>query len=278
MSYKTLRIKKSQAKSDSIMAVSKDIEKNHIKGFKREIAKQKNRNDFFTWFTSSKNADSALVQGHWDFSLHIAYPLAIFLKNPEEKIVLEIGHGGGRMLLSAAQHFNTAIGIDIHDSNAIVEDDLKIRGVHNFKLIKTDGKNIPLDENSVDLVYSFIVLQHVEKIEIFENYFKEAYRILKPNGLAILYFGRYYKFSINRASKFLYLLDNFLELIKLKGRYLELPARINEINLKVSLIYAKKIAKKFGFEVCKTLVSHKKVPNGMRLYGGQHGLILQKPH
>lgn len=133
-----------------------------------------------------------------------------------------------------------------------------------------------MEEDSVDFVYSFIVLQHVEKMGVFENYLNETYRILKPNGIAVLYFGRKSILSLNRSSRILYFVDRFVEYFLLPKGFQELPAKINCTNLIVSLSYARSLARKTGFEVLSELVSHKKVPDGITLYGGQNGLVMRK--
>jgi hypothetical protein len=58
--------------------------------------------------------------------------------------------------------------------------------------------------------------------------------------------------------------------------YKELPARVNGINLIISLSYARSLAREFGFEILSELVSHKRVPDGINLFGGQNGFILRK--
>lgn len=188
------------------MATGKEIEKRgHVVGFREEIAKSAAASDdeFFTWFDNAKDKDAAFVRGSWDFMVHIALPSSTFLTTPEEKVALAIGHRGGRMLSTASRYFRDVIGVDIHENNEKVENELKRRGINNCTLFKTEGMEIPIDRNSVDLVYSFIVLQHVERMEVFKNYLNEAYRVLKPNGIAVLYFGRKYTVSINRSSRVL---------------------------------------------------------------------------
>ena len=261
------------------MAIRKDIEKHsHIKGFKKEIDKASkiSKHYFFTWFNEAKDINTSFIRGSWDFNLHIALPLAKFIKDPENKTILEIGHGGGRILAAASRSFKECIGIDIHEHNKLVENEFKKRGINNVKLILTDGTHIPIENNSIDVVYSFIVLQHVEKIEIFQNYLRETYRVLKPNGIAVLYFGRHQIVSKNKSLKLFYMLDCILERLFLPKGYVELPAPVNSTNLKVSLHYSKKLSSQIGFKILETLVSHKKVPNGINLLGGQHGLVLRK--
>jgi ubiquinone/menaquinone biosynthesis C-methylase UbiE len=146
-------------------------------------------------------------------------------------------------------------------------------GISNFELLQNDGKNIPVADASIDLVYSFIVLQHVEKIKIFNSYIEETYRILNDGGIAILFFGRLYEFSSNTQSKILYFIDTLLEMLHPKG-YKEILTNVNCTNLKVSMSYAKKATKIAGFTILSQGVS-KKLP-GFQNYGGQHYLILKK--
>lgn len=250
----------------------------HITGFKEEIAKAAQQPDdqFFTWFNSAANRDAAFVRGQWDFALHIAAPLAPYLQKPEQKSVLEIGHGGGRILCAACRGFAKGFGVDIHDHNQLVRNELSQRGVNNVELLQADGHTLPLPDQSVDVIYSFVVLQHVQKIEIFQEYVQEAFRILTPGGLALLYFGRKCLVSQNRSASFTYWVDRAVELLLLRGGYQEKPARVNDINLIVSVPYARQVAQRAGFQVLDLVVSRKVVPDGARLYGSQHGLILRK--
>lgn len=261
------------------MATGKEIEnRGHIVGFREEISRAaaSSDDDFFTWFNSAKDKDTAFIRGSWDFIIHIALPASRFLSKPEDMTALEIGHGGGRILAAATRHFKDVIGSDIHDHNQKVENELKQRGIGNFRLIRTEGKELPLQNSSVDFVYSFIVFQHIEKYAIFKKYLGETNRVLKTNGIAILYFGRKSLLSANRSSRFLYWIDRFVEPILLPKGFRELSARVNETNLIVSLSHAKSLAREAGFEVLSTLVSHKKVPDGINLFGGQNGLVLRK--
>ncbi len=261
------------------MTIGKEIEKRgHITGFREEIKKAAKLSDdtFFTWFDSAKNMNAAFIRGSWDFMMHIAQPSAIFLKNPEECVALEIGYGGGRLSAAASRCFRKIIGIDIHDQSQKVGQVLRDRGIENFELLTTDGNEIPVNDDTIDFVYSFIVLQHVEKYEVFIKYLSEVHRVLKLNGIAVIYFGRPYLFSINRSSKILYYIDKIVERIRMPRGFKEIAAQVNCTNLIVSMPHAKATAKKYGFKVLKELVSHKKVPDGIRLFGGQYGLILEK--
>ena len=261
------------------MPTGKMIEtRGHITGFKEEISKAagKSEDDFFTWFNESKDKNAAFVRGHWDFSYHILRPSWKYIVLPEEKTALEIGYGGGRILAAASRYFNNVIGIDVHESSEFVAAELRRRGILNFELMRTDGSSIPVDSETVDFVYSFIVLQHVEKYDIFKNYLQETYRVLKPGGIAVLYFGRKSYFSLGKSSKLLLLADMLLETMFLSRGYDEFPARVNEINLVISSLHARSLARSLGFRILAQMVSRRKVPDGISLFGRQSGLVLKR--
>src|SRR3989338_1267175 len=134
------------------ISVKKEKNINHKQQFKQNIreAKEKSQDAFFTWFDGGKNTDACFVKGAWDFANYVAPYLFLYIHEPEQKTVLEIGYGGGRVLGAAAKYFNNAVGIDIHDCQDTVLRELKKRGISNVSLYTTDGEKIPLSNSSVD--------------------------------------------------------------------------------------------------------------------------------
>jgi ubiquinone/menaquinone biosynthesis C-methylase UbiE len=250
----------------------------HIPGFKEAISTAAGQSDdaFFTWFNRAKNLDDSFLRANWDFAHHIAAHLLPHITEPEMRNCLEIGHGGGRLLSVAARFFSAAIGVDIHGENTKVLSKLTELGITNVKLVKTDGADLPVPDSAVDVVYSFIVLQHIEKITIFNSYLQETYRVLRPGGIALLYFGRWSQYSTGRKAAAYLWLDNLLENFKVPSGYKEIPAEINHTNLLITRRYAKAQALKYGFRFKKFLYSFKNIPEGYGRFGGQHGMLLQK--
>jgi len=249
---------------------------NHRKGFVDEIEKVSKLDDstFFNWFNESGgDINTNFLKGQCEFALFILLPILRLLDEPKKKVALEIGYGGGRLLAAACQSFKEVVGVDVHGHASKVERELNRRGIENFRLLQNDGKALPVEDSSIDLVYSFIVLQHVEKIDIFDSYMLEAYRSLNQGGYAVLFFARLSRYSVNRKSKFLYQVDRLAERLSRKG-YREILARVNCVNLTISLKYAKKRAKEAGFSIVSEGVS-KKIPL-LQKYGGQHYLVLRK--
>lgn len=95
---------------------------------------------------------------------------------------LEIGCGVGRLLRPLAPMVHRARGIDI--SPVMVEKSRAyLAGIPNVTTSVTDGTLAGVEDGSLDLVYSFIVLQHVPSRSAIETYVLEADRVLKPGGV-----------------------------------------------------------------------------------------------
>lgn len=263
------------------MTVGRNVERGgHVVGFIQDVAEASAVSDdaFFTWFNDAQSAADALAKGEADFVAHVLDPLSQHVPrfDPSKLTALEIGFGGGRLVAAAAGRFSRVVGIDIHDQAARVAEMLAGHGVDNVELLRTDGRSIPLPNASVDIAYSFIVLQHVEFITVFRRYFEEIARVLKPDGWAVLYFGRLGRFSYGRRSRWLLWLDRLIEPILLRGGYREVEAQVNCYNLFVSIPYARRLATELGLEVEAELVSYRIDKGGERRYGRQNGLLLRR--
>lgn len=250
----------------------------HIAGFKDEISKVAHDEDlFFGWFNNQANFQKTYINAAWDFSYHFAAPLAEVLEQPmEDCTALEIGCGGGRLTAHAARHVKTIVGVDIHENLPIVERKFDDLGITNATFLKCDGINIPCEKDKFDLIYSFIVFQHLEHIEIAEKYINECYRCLKKGGFCMVYFGRYAPFSKYKSSWLLKNLDSLLERVALFDGYKEFSAPVNHTNLYITLPYMKKMAKHAGFSLISSTTSRRNIPLATKCYGGQHGIILKK--
>ncbi len=99
--------------------------------------------------------------------------------------VLELGCGIGRILKHIRAHERW--GIDV--SQGMLEwGALYLQGQEGIHLVQTDGFGLNgVPDDYFDLVYSLIVLQHVNKRAGF-NYLCETRRVLKPGGRFVLEF------------------------------------------------------------------------------------------
>ena len=97
-------------------------------------------------------------------------------------IVVDLGCGIGRITQFMADDFDQVYGVDI-SGEMIKQAKKRLKGCKNVGLVETDGWTIPLADNSIDLVFSYLVFQHFKNRKMVEANFKEVYRILKPKGM-----------------------------------------------------------------------------------------------
>jgi len=115
-------------------------------------------------------------------SLGCGNPTALAKLNPGE-VVLDLGSGGGiDVLLSAKRVGPTgkAYGLDMTDEMlALANENKRKAGAENVRFLKGEIENIPLPDNSVDVIISNCVINlSADKDAVM----REAFRVLKPGG------------------------------------------------------------------------------------------------
>ncbi|HWW18447.1 MAG TPA: arsenite methyltransferase [Candidatus Saccharimonadales bacterium] len=115
-------------------------------------------------------------------SLGCGNPTALAKLNPGE-IVLDLGSGGGiDVLLSAGRVGPTgkAYGLDMTDEMlALANENKRKAGAENVEFLRGEIENIPLPDNSVDVIISNCVINlSADK----DRVLREAFRVLKPGG------------------------------------------------------------------------------------------------
>lgn len=115
-------------------------------------------------------------------SLGCGNPTALANLNAGE-VVLDLGSGGGiDVLLSARRVGPTgkAYGLDMTDEMlALANENKRKAGVENVEFLKGEIENIPLPDNSIDVIISNCVINlSADK----DRVLREAFRVLKPGG------------------------------------------------------------------------------------------------
>jgi SAM-dependent methyltransferase len=115
-------------------------------------------------------------------SLGCGNPTALAQLSPGE-VVLDLGSGGGiDVLLSARRVGPTgkAYGLDMTDEMlALARENQRKAGVQNAEFLKGEIENIPLPDNSVDVIISNCVVNlSADK----DRVLRESFRVLKPGG------------------------------------------------------------------------------------------------
>ncbi len=97
--------------------------------------------------------------------------------------VLDLGSGGGIDVLLSARRVGPAgkaYGLDMTDEMlALANENKRKAGIENVEFLKGEIENIPLPDNSVDVVISNCVINlSADKDKVL----REAFRVLKPGG------------------------------------------------------------------------------------------------
>lgn len=138
-------------------------------------------------------------EGQWNLAEYldtgettIAQSLDPFLqeqgKDPATLKAFEIGCGAGRLTCGLAKRFKKVFGLDV--STVMVDKATQMvadQGYSNVTLWPGDGVTLqPQKDNSIDVVYSCIVFQHIPNVDLQLGYLEEVARILKPGGLFVI--------------------------------------------------------------------------------------------
>jgi SAM-dependent methyltransferase len=115
-------------------------------------------------------------------SLGCGNPTALIELRPGET-VLDLGSGGGIDVLLSARRVGLtgkAYGLDMTDDMlALARENQRQAGASNVEFLKGEMENIPLPDNSVDVVISNCVINlSADK----DRVLREAFRVLRPGG------------------------------------------------------------------------------------------------
>jgi SAM-dependent methyltransferase len=102
-----------------------------------------------------------------------------------ETVFMEVGAGDGALALRIAQLVRKAYALEVSEELT--------RGLENsekFQVLISRNCEVPLPDNTIDLAYSFQVIEHIHPDDVIEQ-LKDIYRVLKPGG-------RYYCITPNR--------------------------------------------------------------------------------
>jgi alkylated DNA repair protein alkB family protein 8 len=107
------------------------------------------------------------------------------LKNTD--IVADVGCGNGRHLVPCAEHCRFVIGTDISRKMlTIVQNTLEKKHIRNVSLIHADVVKMPVKDASFNAIMCIASLHNVRGKEPRSHAVKEIFRMLTPDGIALV--------------------------------------------------------------------------------------------
>lgn len=130
----------------------------------------------------NKNQIEEYQYQHW-------YPLIseAIQKYSKDAVVLDLGCGPGEYTSKMAKYAKKVFGVD--SAERMIEYAKKNYPEINF--IKSNAESTPIEDKSVDVVFSFGLFEYVESKE---KLMKEISRVLKPGGIAVVLAPNKYSF------------------------------------------------------------------------------------
>lgn len=102
---------------------------------------------------------------------------------------LEIGCGAGRITMQLGLYFNQVHAIDV--SEKMIEYAKKQITSSSVAFHLSNGRDIPLANQSVSSVFSTHVFQHFDSLSVADRYFAEIARTIKTNGTLMIHLPIY---------------------------------------------------------------------------------------
>ncbi len=117
------------------------------------------------------------------------------------KIVVDVGCSWGRWSVAAARAGYFPVGLDVHiDALAAAKRVSRQLGAETAQ-VSGDVEVLPFRSASIDVVFSYSVLQHIDRQKVM-RFFEEVARVLKPGGLCLVQLPNAYGlYSIARQAR-----------------------------------------------------------------------------
>lgn len=99
-----------------------------------------------------------------------------------ERTLVDIGCSWGRWSIAAAEARFRPIGVDVHIDALDAAGRVSRQLGSSADFVCCDAERLPLQDRSVDCVFSYSVLQHLDRAKVF-IVLREIARVLKPGGV-----------------------------------------------------------------------------------------------
>lgn len=143
--------------------------------FGKRVSTKQHWEDFWT---EKKN-----VQDVYDNSERIVRQIKMMAGNLKGLRILEVGAGTGRDSYLLAKEGAVVTVLDYANNSLTIMQELARKNPDQVLLVKGDAFQLPIPDNSYDVVFHQGLLEHFENPQPIVN---ENYRVLKKNGLLLV--------------------------------------------------------------------------------------------
>ncbi|MDW8396211.1 MAG: class I SAM-dependent methyltransferase [Anaerolineae bacterium] len=118
--------------------------------------------------------------------------------DPAERCVLDFGCGVGRLSAALAKRFKSVTAFDL-SSEMLARGRALFPDLTNIQWVQGNGVDLhPLADASHDVVFSYLVLQHVPEARLALGYVAEFCRVLAPGGVLCIQFSYRRAYALRR--------------------------------------------------------------------------------
>ena len=163
-----------------------------VNDFMRRDWDQRARKDPFFYIASWRkdwDQESFFESGEEDYQRLVAPALSRCQFSTQGKVMLELGCGAGRMTWSFARRFERVHAFDI-SAEMLSRAKTLLNGTDKILWIQGNGSDLAgLGTDSVDFVFSYLVLQHLPTERLAQQYIREMLRVLNQGGIFLFQFN-----------------------------------------------------------------------------------------
>lgn len=163
----------------------------HADSMRKDWDERARKNAFFYIASWKHEWDLAsfFQSGEEDYERLVAPVLHRFGFSTQDKSMLEVGCGVGRMTRAFAQRFARVAAFDL--SPKMLEQAKQLTPeIPNVSWIYSNGVDLrPAANESIDFVFSYLVLQHLPEESLVQSYVGEMIRVLRPSGVCLFQFN-----------------------------------------------------------------------------------------
>jgi len=158
---------------------------------------RKNAFHYIASWRKEWDLESFIASGEEDFQRLVIPVLARYDLPAAGKSVLELGCGAGRMTGSFAKRFRHVYAFDL--SREMLS---RARQMHtaekNILWLLSNGADLScVASDSMDFVFSYLVLQHLPEEALALQYIREMLRVLRPGGVFLFQFNGGFEPTMN---------------------------------------------------------------------------------